>query len=1137
MTVKIAVLLLIPVAGRLVEQNDAFLGVDVASKWHAIQDGHAPVVPLLHEILPHALIQTFNGTFNENSVGQLQSREVALSDPALKAAVAAKTIPPWVRGLGAFIVVGCLVLIYFMALKEEKEEASVRDEVAAGGDGQLVEKVSRGPSCPELDNAMANDLNVVDLVKASAKARPKKGAILDPDGSIVLTYGDMIARTEALARALLDGGLTTGDIVALIFKPSPPLIVATLGIMDAKMVFAPLDADAPAAWRAGQLSHIGARLQLAAEDQTSLLLSEKPSVPVWGLDATGRVVSGQGQGPPLPGRSSMAMPDDSAIIFHTSGSTGRPKPILYGHLMVTHTVVTFKNRSRMDESTVALHKSSPTWAVVLFELHPALVAGGSIVADWQCQRNLPQLARVLLERKINVLITSSPVLRLLIDDYWTSDADIIGGRPTSLRHVENVGSGIPLELCQSVCQTLANDVEVQNSYAPTETAPTVWAYSTANSVPKSFKGLKVFAPAGQPDCGVQVYLLNPELNEVETGQTGEICIAGLFMATGYLGDEASTKQKFLPNPFGEGRMYRTGDVGRWVQDPANPSRSALQVSGRVDRQTNINGLRVAPEDVEAIIRKVPGVGEVAVVVGEAEGQMKCLVACVAPAAGGKQQLEDPIKAYCTEQSPKHMRPEFVMQMAELPRLTNGKVDMKLLCQQASETVSSSDNSAPDSLGLIRKVGKEAINELDTMSAARGVGILPVLLFHWYYMPIAWYHPEVVTRQFAYPSVLFINIGVGMNWSMQLFVLTSAFQDRAAAELRRSGEWRGDLLVVILLVIMHGPIPQLLELLCWAGHGFQVPLSSIHVDAQTGVRWYLYYFLICRAISSLIFGPCMSALKRGGEFFVAIGSTLMVLLWFAIAWIGENKTSDGRLWWEVPTACPGFAQNSSWVWAISWLLPGTNGSSSSDVAYCPLLPHQTFLWYLAIYAAGWWYSASIVKWFKAHTPNVFPAFAVVGFLLVLYFFYYLEQYQALTTAWSEPDASTWCLIYLVDLCIASSLIFTLSFAIRGRWLHNTGLVFMGRYSLGTYILHVYMFGALGFLSAANDSAVIKIPEMVDGIHFVESWPGASYGLPQLLVLLAYPVLFMLTLGPLFQIGCVSAYNYSFKAIETAAKKYL
>lgn len=1132
----VSIILSLRVDAALLERKGSFLALRGDTKSHSIGDGLPTevVVPL-----PHGQIQDAPGIhfINGESTRMMFSRTVALSDPVLDAAVKQQSIPTWVRGFATFVFLGGMVLVYFLALSEEVLTNGNSAELApaTAATSGTVSKITTGPTLPVLTDAVANKQNVASLIKAMAAKSSGKAALVDADGKVVFTYGDLMKHVEALAKCLLDAGLTKGDIVATIMKPGPQLLVASLGIIHAQMVWAPLDGDSPAPWRADQLLYMGGRLQLVSEEQFSKISSEKPEVPAWCLDPKGKVVpSGQLQVSPRPATSSK-MPDGSVLIIHTSGSTGRPKAVLYSSAMMLHSILTLIELCKMDENTVQLLKTPSTWAVVEFELFPALVVGGSVVADWQCAKTWDQLAKVLVQRSITTLITSAPVLQLLIDNYWTYGTDKYWtiGRPKALQHILNVGAGISLDVCKTTCEILGNDAKVHNSYAATETCTLVWSYSAENDFAKSAGAS--FAPAGVPDFDVEVYLLDNNLKEVCDGQSGEICIGGHYLATGYWGDEETTSKKFMANPFGKGRMYRTGDVGRWEVDPVNPSKSAVKVIGRVDRQTNIRGMRVAPEDVESSLRKMPEVGEVAVVIGKVDGVAQCLVACVSPATGCKDQLEGPVKKHCTENLPQHFRPELVLQYRELPRLANGKVDMTLLGKQASDAVASNENSAPDSLGLLRKVGKDVINEMDTMSAARGLAILPVLLFHWYYMPIAWYYPDVVTRQFPYPSVLFMNIAVGMNWSMQLFVIASAFQDRLGTEQRRAGEWRGDLLILILLILTFKPIPKLLEVICWAGHGFAEPLTSFHIEPQTGVRWYLYFYFICRGLSFGLFGPCLSALQRCGKTAVGVGSTAMVLLWFGVAWMGETKTSDGHLWWEVPTACPGYAQNSTYVWALAWLLPGIDESDSKALAYCPLLPHQTFLWYLAIYAAGWWCGKGIVRWIRMNSPAIHPLIAFPCGVLVMVAFYYLEQYQVWTTEWKEPDAATWCLSYLVDLCIACAIFYTLALMVRSRALHYTGLVFMGRYSLGSYIMHIYVFGALGMMSTTNPKALFHIPDVVDGIRYVEGYPGASYGIPQLVILLAYPLLFMVTIGPLFQIGVVSAFNHSMKFMEQCANK--
>lgn len=1110
------------------EQTDNAKGSPLAPLHNEARDTlenarkHADLRPLFSPNIPG--IHTLHGEATQMRT----MRSVGNEDPILQALVKDRSVPSWSRGLAIVCILGCLMAIYLWANSEEV----IADQQAAEASAQIASEdavIKVGPRCAALHAAVDNNDNVATLVRKAALKDPDKVAVVDGAGNKCFTFGELRNAMESLSAALIGAGLTEGDIVATIIRCRPQAFPITMGIIYARMVWAPLDPDAPTAFRKLQLSNMGGRLQLVNEEECPRIVAEDHEVPIWSIDPKGSIVTAASQflkGVPKPA-TQIPVGLDKVAIFHTSGSTGRPKAVLYSRQMMLHSCITFAELCNFDSSTVQLVKTPSTWAVVEFELFPALIYGGSCVVDFQCQRDFPHLAKVLVERGVSILITSAQVLNILLSDHWS-----FGKRPASLKHIQNVGAPIPLEACKNVCTTLGNGCKVHNSYAATETCTLIWSFAPEDDFLPG-QG-KMFAPAGVPDFDAEVYLVDPDLKEVPVGQNGEICIAGNFLATGYLGDKESTDAKFMKNPFGKGMMYRTGDVGRWVPNPLDKNKAVVQVSGRVDRQTNIRGMRVAPEDVEAAIYKVEGIAEVSIVVGKVDGVAQCLVACVAPKGDYKEDLEGPVKKHCEDQLPKHMRPEIIMQFKALPRLTNGKVDMTTLGKRASELVATSENSAPDSLGLTRKIGKEAMNEMDVMSAARGVGILPVLLFHWYYMPIVWYHPDIVARQFPFPSSLFMNIVVGMNWSMQLFVVTSGFQDRGAAEDKRVGEWKGDLMVFLLMLLMYKPIPFALEVMCWARHGFSGPLSTYTVEPQTGIRWYLYFFLLCRALSRFAFEPLLNALRLGGQKTVAAGSTLVVMLSFAFAWVGETKTNDGRYWWEVPNACPGLEKNSSIVEAIAWFLPGVNDGVEGDVAYCWLVPHQTMLWYLAIYVTVWWCGKPVVRWFKMHTPTIavgFPSIAFLAFFLVACAFYYLEQYQVQTTTWVEPDAATWCMVYLVDLCIACVLIFTLSLAVRWKYLHYSGLVFMGQYSLGSYIMHIYMWGEFGILDKENSKGLIGVPAVVEGVNAVESWPGSSYGLPQLAMLMVYPIIFMLTIGPLFQMGLVGAYNRSVKWVET------
>merc|ERR1719420_1175023 len=148
-------------------------------------------------------------------------------------------------------------------------------------------------------------------------------------------------------------------------------------------------------------------------------------------------------------------------------------------------------------------------------------------------------------------------------------------------------------------------------------------------------------------------------------------------------------------------------------------------------------------------------------------------------------------------------------------------------------------------------------------------------------------------------------------------------------------------------------------------------------------------------------------------------------------------------------------------------------------------------------------------------NLDPFLALGAFICGVLFIYYLEQYEFMVAPPKPPRS--WLLLYLFDMFIASALILVLALAINTRLLHYSGIVFMGRYSLGSYVIHAYMFGKKGILTAFG------VPEVVTSVEHFRNFPGASLGLGQITVMLVYSILLMLTVGPVFQMGCLALYN--------------
>jgi len=603
--------------------------------------------------------------------------------------------------------------------------------------------------------------------------------------------------------------------------------------------------------------------------------------------------------------------------------------------------------------------------------------------------------------------------------------------------------------------------------------------------------------------------LDENFHEVPPGHDGEVCFCGHFLASGYLNDKTATKERFLPDPFGEGQMYRTGDVGRWAPDPAEPSKLVLHLVGRMDRQTNIRGIRVSPEDVEVVIREVPGVKESAVVVASAEGQDQCLAAFVEPTlCSDGVDLEQSVKDHCSQSLPQHMRPASISCHKDLPKLANGKVDLKALEQKASALIES-EPKVLDSLGMMRKAGKDAVQQESAMSSSRGIAIIAVMVFH--LLSDKNIYPDLWAAKLLFDSMF------RLDWSMYVFALQSGFQDRVTDQNKMSGQWRGNLLVFLLLLVTNGPIQWTLNVICRA-----VSPHPNQVDVQAGspIRWYLYFYLVCRCLSVYVLTPCEWRLSKSRNQIVrTVGPMIMTLSVTALAWWGHIHIGGGRRVFMIPNLCPGFSQNSRFVHIMRWFLPNVTVSSSEELAHCQLVPHMLFLWCLAAYTAAWWYAKDIIQQVKMRSRLVAigPIPTATAFIVVA--MTYL-QFRYLLPAVMHK---IWDLS--MNLILASILILSCALADQTNGLHRM-LAFAGRFSLGTYVFHLYFLSYHGVFSRWGLGDNNFVPQFYTALTYLDS-AGPWKIIPQVIIMFAYCFGFVVIIGAPLQIFVTESFN---RAIE-------
>jgi non-ribosomal peptide synthetase component F len=954
---------------------------------------------------------------------------------------------------------------------------------AAAALGNLLEGgLFIGAEMPEVQATIQKG-GLLALVNSHVQKTPKRVALVDGLDGIDMLYSDVGAAVSNMAKALTSAGLGSGDALALILQPSKALVIASLGAMQAGVAYLPLDPELPSK-RVCECLRL-ARTRLAA----GVVPFDTGDVPFWCLGASGE--------PPVSERPKALLlavdkvaSQDLACIFFTSGSTGVPKGVLYGEDFLLYNTMAFNRLCGVNASTVGLIKTPAFWAVSPWELFSSLSVGGQAVVDARCQKNIDQLANVICASSVSVLVSSGPVLKLLVEDAWQENPQLLSAAAISLKHIVNIGAAIPLDCCHLVNGVLPH-ASVHNIYGCTESSCTEWTYRPNDYLWKRAGN----APAGRPQPESQIRLLDQDKQPVGVGEIGEVYLGGSFLPLGYLGDPSLTESRFIHR---DGlRLYQTGDLGKFVADAKAPCGFVLEITGRADRQLNINGVRVAPEEIESVISQAEGVKEVSVV---AAGP-----SIVAIFAGkGKGDLVEAVRVHCIDRLSTRMRPALTIQLDVLPKLGNGKIDLKDVTERAKEAAAESLVSAVDSLGQMKNVNKEALKELDVLAAIRGLSMMGVICFHWMWQHFSLHmgqnliSPSFQTTFPLWFRVFFRGIMIS-NWNMMTFVLMSGYTDRKAVEERRPGQVRENVMVFVLYLVCAWPLVPFLDLYNHVNHNDTI-VANIN-GTINGPRWYLLFYLVCRFFSSCVFMPLENRFKGT--------RTIVLLRVLLVCGALLNAATD-------PPHIEGGPQlGTALGWIRGWLSPG----------YAFTKQGNTFF---PCYVISWFFGGAIVKVGQHHWPRS------VGSWLPGLLFMSCIMYLGTLSEQGKIFLNSGSLVMVaVDLCI--TLAFILAFAIAaGRpWLRHSQLVKMGQASLGSYAIHFLfwqwdtgqkMFGLFGFRIFGH----VMVPDTLVAFEFAREWAG---GFGQLIVFFLYPAVFSLTFGVLFQTGFLA----TFGAVEKGMRR--
>ncbi|MFI9103579.1 non-ribosomal peptide synthase/polyketide synthase [Streptomyces fildesensis] len=486
-------------------------------------------------------------------------------------------------------------------------------------------------------------LTLPELFRAQVARTPSATALVLDDTA--LTYAELDARVERLAHALAGAGVGPESTVAVALPRSVALVVTLLAVHRAGGAYLPLDTDYPAARMAFMLADAGPVCVITAPD-AELRDSQAPFVLV-GDDGTTLTAGPEGS---LP---TAYDPRHPAYVIYTSGSTGRPKGVVVPHAGIANRLAWMQARYGLTPADRVLQKTPSSFDVSVWEFFWPLITGATLVLARPGGHQDPAYLADLLQRRA---ITTAHFVPSMLQAFLDEPS---AARCTTLRRVLCSGEALPAPLAARCHQVLAA-TELHNLYGPTEASVDVTAHEVAPGA--------AVVPIGRPVWNTRTYVLDAALRPVPPGVPGELYLAGVQLARGYLGRPALTAERFTADPYGPagGRMYRTGDLARWTRD------GELEYLGRVDDQVKLRGFRVEPGEIEAVLSRHPGIGHATVVLRDQQ-----LVAYVIAAPGRTVEAAE-LRAHTAAALPAHLVPAAFVTLDALPLTPNGKLDRRAL---------------------------------------------------------------------------------------------------------------------------------------------------------------------------------------------------------------------------------------------------------------------------------------------------------------------------------------------------------------------------------------------------------------------------------------------------------------------------
>ncbi|MHB0876072.1 MAG: non-ribosomal peptide synthetase [Anaerolineae bacterium] len=497
---------------------------------------------------------------------------------------------------------------------------------------------------------------VHDSVLEQCRRHPERQAVAGAGAG--LSYGELTDAAAALARRIAEAGVQRGAVIGACLHRSADAVTALLAALMGGYVYLPLDPALPPDRLAFMVEDSGAALVVCQDETVSVVPSSTPALVV---DELWRRVAGEGATP------APASPDDPAYIIYTSGSTGRPKAVVVNQGALAEHCRDIARHYDLDASDSVLQFASLSFDASLEQILPPLTVGARVVLRDREVWTAREMRERIGEQGITVINVPPSYWRQLVEE-WERQPD--GGDLATLRLIIVGGDRLTAESVGLWRRSAARQARLLNAYGPTETTITAMTHEPSREG-DSLDWEDV--PIGRPLANRRAWIADTDGNLAPVGVAGELWLGGLGVADGYLGRPELTAERFLAGPSGAAapeRCYRTGDLARYLPD------GTVAFLGRLDDQVKVRGHRIEIGEVEAAIREVPGIGDVAVTTAADEVGDRRLVAYFVP--GGDGTSVEAMETHLRGRLPEYMLPSAWVELPRLPLTAGGKVDRRAL---------------------------------------------------------------------------------------------------------------------------------------------------------------------------------------------------------------------------------------------------------------------------------------------------------------------------------------------------------------------------------------------------------------------------------------------------------------------------